>query len=75
MRMTEQHPTVGEVVDAGKAWYWMLFRFLDENPGTMTADQIAELDVDLDDILRRVDAVLVCEDCERNPCRCAEVGA
>ena len=73
--MSEQHPSVGEVVDAGKAWYWMVFRFLDENPGTMTADQIARLDVDLDDILRRVDAVLVCEDCERNPCRCAEVRA
>ena len=59
--MSEQHLSVGEVVDAGKAWYWMLFRFLDENPGAMTDDQIAQLDVDLDDIIRRVEAVLVGE--------------
>ena len=70
--MSEQHPSVGEVVDAGKAWYWKVFRFLDENPGAMTDDQIAQLDVDLDDIIRRVEAVLVCEDCERNPCRCGD---
>ncbi|HIH03756.1 MAG TPA: hypothetical protein HA263_07910 [Methanoregulaceae archaeon] len=73
--MTDQYPTVGEVVDAGKSWYWKVFRFLDENPGVMTPDQVAQLDVDLDDIIRRVEAAIVCENCERNPCRCAEVGA
>lgn len=68
--MSARYPTIGEAVDEGRAWYDLVMRLLDQNPGVLNEDQTAALDVDLDDLIRRIDALQVCENCERNPCRC-----
>lgn len=70
--MTEQHPTLSEVVAKGREFYDAISRFLQDNPAAMTAVEEGDLDVDLDDVIRRVKAIKLCEFCDCAPCRCGQ---
>ena len=71
--MTDQHPTKAEVLAAAQDLYWVVSRFADDNRGAPAVDSLwAALDVELDDIVRRLEAVPVCDFCEEPACRCGQ---